>query len=133
MKKLFVYSAVIILVSLQACNNNSTSKNTAADSTMQDSTTNDSMLNQTNNNSTTDEDSDTSNKKNIIKVDAGEVPASVIAAFNSKYPNIADVQWLKGENKKGKIFYRVRWQQSGKKMMAMFREDGSFIKDKQVK
>ena len=130
MKKLFVYAAVSILLLQQACNNNSASKN-ITDSTGQESTTNDSTLNQTNN-IIANQDTGTLNEKKATRINADEVPASVIAAFNSKYPDVTDAKWLKGDNKKGKTFYRVRWQANGKKMMSMFRSDGSFIKDKQL-
>ncbi len=127
MKKSFVYLSISILLSLQACNNNSPSKNMAADSTITDTTT----AAITNNDSTVNQDTVTSGKT-VTRIDASEVPGSVITAFKSKYPSVSNVKWVTGTNKKGKTFYRVRWQTSGKEMMAMFKNDGSFIKEKQL-
>jgi hypothetical protein len=126
MKKLFVYLTMsILLCSIQACNNNSASNSTATDSTTNANTYNDSTVNQ---NDTAN--IDTSEKKNAIRIDATEIPDAVTTAFNSKYPNIADVKWLKAD-KKGKTLYKARWQANGKKMMATFADDGTFIKEKQ--
>ena len=126
MKKPFVYLAIPFLLSLQACNNNSASKNTAADSIATDTTTA-----ATGNISPVNEDT-TASGKNIAHIDASEVPGSVVTAFKNKYPDVSNAKWVTGSNKLGKNFYRARWQTNGKKMVAMFKDDGSFVKEKQL-
>ncbi|MBV9963158.1 MAG: hypothetical protein JO072_13005 [Parafilimonas sp.] len=127
MKTRFIYLALPILLSLQACNNNSGTE-TTIDSTATLNTSTDSTMNE---NTDTAAGGDTTSKS-INRIDASAVPNSVITAFNSKYSGTADVKWAEGSNKRGKTFYRAHWQSNGKKMMAIFNDDGKFVKEKEL-
>ena len=126
MKKFFVYVTFYsVFYLLQACNNNSASGKNATSDTI--------AAGSTNSDTTTSQDiNDTSTKKKAVHINSNEVPNAVITAFNSKYSNITDEKWLKADNKRGKIIYRARWQANGKKMMAAFSDDGTFIKEKEL-
>jgi len=128
MKKSFVYLTLPILLSLYACNNNTGSQNVTDTTTTLNANTDSMAMGDTAFNDSTD----TATTKSVTRIDASEVPNTVITAFNSKYSGVTNVKWIKGENKRGKIIYRAHWQLNGKKMMAMFSDDGSFIKEKQL-
>ena len=62
------------------------------------------------------------------KISASEVPASVTAAFNTKYPNATDVEWEQ-ETKKAKVIYEAEFKFNGKEIEAEFDSTGNFIEE----
>jgi hypothetical protein len=62
------------------------------------------------------------------RIAAADVPSAVMTAFNTKYPNAANVEWEK-EKEKGKIMYEAEFQFNGKKTEAEFSEDGKFVEE----
>ena len=62
-------------------------------------------------------------------ISAAEVPAPVMASFNSNFPNAANVQWEK-EKEHGQTTYQAKFLQNGKKKVAVFAANGTLLSSK---
>ena len=59
------------------------------------------------------------------KVNTSQVPPTVIAAFNAKYPDAAGTEW-KTEKSDNKLLYEAAFKSGGKEIEAEFYENGTF-------
>jgi len=67
---------------------------------------------------------------NRVRLNANEVPDAVISALHIRYPTVPKVKWVMSD-KGEKTLYIAHWQAHKNKMMAVFAEDGMFIREKQ--
>ncbi len=65
---------------------------------------------------------------NEKKIAASEVPQPAMAAFNTKYPGAADVEW-ETEKEDGKTIYEAEFKFNEKKIEAEFDANGTFLKE----
>lgn len=65
---------------------------------------------------------------NEFKVMSSDVPASVISAFQLKYPDVKDTKW-EVEKEDGHLIFEAEFQFEGKRKEACFKPDGTFIKE----
>lgn len=73
---------------------------------------------------------DTPYNNNVgVHLNADEVPGAVISAMHIKYPTVRTVKWVM-KNKTGNTLYIAHWQAHKTKMMAVFDEDGRFIRER---
>jgi len=174
MKRLFVYTGILFVCFIQACNSSSAPGTTPGDSTINDSAYDKSTATErvvkpdvkkenTNKGNITDEKTtkenpdsentnnvntkkeninneqenapqynpiaeDTLNKNNGIHLNENEVPPAVISALHIRYPTVYKVKWVMNDKRK-KTVYIAHWQANKNKMMAVFAEDGMFIRE----
>ena len=64
-------------------------------------------------------------------ISASEVPAPVMATFNSMFPDATNVQW-QVEKEHGSKVYQAEFTQNGKRFKAQFAPDGTFLGKKRV-
>ncbi len=57
-----------------------------------------------------------------------DVPPSVKAAFQAKYPGAEDVEW-ELEKEDGRMVYEAEFKHEGKNKEALFGADGAFLKE----
>jgi ABC-type glycerol-3-phosphate transport system substrate-binding protein len=57
-----------------------------------------------------------------------DVPASVVSAFQKKYPGAIQVEW-EVEKSEGRLAYEAEFRVDGIKREASFRIDGTFLKE----
>lgn len=62
---------------------------------------------------------------------ASQVPAPVMASFNSMFPTATNVQW-QVEKEDGSKVYQAEFTQNGKRFKAQFAPDGTFLGKKRV-
>lgn len=60
-------------------------------------------------------------------IPASQVPAPVIASFNSNFPSASNAQWEK-EKEHGQTVYQADFLNNGKKWRAVFAADGTLLK-----
>lgn len=70
------------------------------------------------------EKNDSENERECPEVDAKVLPAAVITAFQTKYPNASVIKWF-NKDSKGYVAYAVI---DAKKTLAYFDNSGNYIK-----
>jgi hypothetical protein len=63
-----------------------------------------------------------------FKIVSDDVPASVISAFNAKYPSAQNVEW-EAEKTEGHLAFEAEFKMDGKNKEAYFKSDGTFLKE----
>jgi hypothetical protein len=63
-----------------------------------------------------------------FKIVSSDVPASVVSAFQVKYPSATDVEW-EAEKTDGHLAFEAEFKVNGKNKEAYFRPDGTFLKE----
>ncbi|HSY61297.1 MAG TPA: hypothetical protein VK796_05440 [Cytophaga sp.] len=71
---------------------------------------------------------DTLTRNNGVHLNANEVPLAVVSALHIRYPTVYKVRWVMNDNRKPTL-YIAHWQAHNNKMMAVFAEDGMFIRE----
>jgi len=64
-------------------------------------------------------------------ISPSQVPAPVMATFNSMFPTATNVQW-QVEKEHGSTVYQAEFTQNGKRFQAQFAPDGTFLGKKRV-
>ena len=64
-------------------------------------------------------------------ISASQVPAPVMATFNSMFPTATNVQW-EVEREHGSKVYQAEYTENGKRFKAQFAPDGTFLGKKRA-
>jgi hypothetical protein len=63
-----------------------------------------------------------------FKIMSTDVPEPVMKAFQAKYPNMQNVEW-EAEKADGHLTFEAAYKVDGKEREAIFKPDGTFIKE----
>lgn len=64
-----------------------------------------------------------------FKIVSSDVPQSVIASFQQKYPSARNTEW-EAEKVDGHLTFEAEFKLDGKEKEAYFKPDGTFLKEK---
>lgn len=63
-----------------------------------------------------------------FKIQASDVPPTVISSFQAKYPTASAVEW-EAEKTDGHLAFEAEFKENGKSKEAYFKPDGTFLKE----
>lgn len=64
-----------------------------------------------------------------LTLETSDVPQTVLNAYNQKYPAAQFLEWEVEKHKKEPMVFEVAFKLNGKRIEAVFKPDGTFIKE----